>query len=256
MYIISETKKLIISDLIYDVRFFACTSLIESNLLHTGGLVLKDIAVGTCVHLLSRMDDEALDGFWREVSTGEYPIVDFQGNLGYSLLSPEGLLFIRNDFTATSYEQFELVFGDIFLPDTAQELLLKDKALLLMVYRKGTQNLLLSELRMDTKFMLDLPHGEYLFFVFILDAETDSLLDSKIHAIGFPSKKYSNDPELETFYLNYPVDIWEFVDPNPIDIKRGGPYYISSIVVNVENVPDCSIMFSELLREDESPPPL
>ena len=108
MYIISETKKLIISDLISDVRFLACTSLIESNLLHTGGLVLKDIAVGTCVHLLSRMDDEALDGFWREVSTGEYPIVDFQGNLGYSLLSPEGLLFIRNDFTATSYEQFEL----------------------------------------------------------------------------------------------------------------------------------------------------
>ncbi len=216
--------------------------------------MLKDIAVGTCVHLLSQMDTKALDEFWKEISSGKGPIIDFQGNLGYSLLSEEGILFIRNDFTATNYEYFELVFGDIFLPDTVQELLLKDKIMLLMVYRKGAQNLLLSELRMDVKFMLDLPHGQYLFFVFLLDAGAESLLNSTIHAIGFPSRLHLNSPELETFYLKHPADIWEFVSPASIEIQRGGPFYINLIMVNIEQIPGCSLLFSELLQEDKSPP--
>ncbi len=218
--------------------------------------MLKDIAVGTCVHLLSRIDDKALDEFWKEASAGKSPIVDSQGNLGYSLLSEDGILFIRNDFAATSYEQFELVFGDLFLPDTVQELLLKDKVLLLMVCRKGTQDFLLSELRTDVKFMLDLPRGEYFFFVFLLDAGAESLLNSTVHAIGFPSRMHLNSPELEAFYLKHPVDIWEFVDPSPVDIKRGGPFYINMIMVNIEQVPGCSLLFSELLQEDESTPTL
>lgn len=218
--------------------------------------MLKDIAVGTCVHLLSQMDNKALDEFWRETSAGKGPIIDFQGNLGYSLLSEEGILFIRNDFAATNYEPLELVFGDLFLPDTVQELLFKDKVLLLMVYRKGTQNLLLAELRADVKSMLDLPRGQYFFFVFLLDAGAESLLSSTIHAIGFPSRMHLNSPELETFYLKHPVDIWEFVDPSPIEIKRGGPFYINMIMVNVEQIPGCSLLFSELLQEDESTPPL
>jgi hypothetical protein len=202
------------------------------------------------------MDNEALNGFWEEVSRGNYPIIDYEGNLGYSLLSQDGLLFIRNDFKAPSYEQFELVFGDLFLPDKVQELLFKNRALILMVYRKGMQNFLLSELRTDIKFMLDLPHGEYYFFAFVLDVGTESLLDSRIHAIGFPSRKYSNNPELETFYLNHPVDTWEFVDPSHVDIKRGGPYYINLIMINIEEIPDCPMLFSELLQEDESRSPL
>lgn len=217
---------------------------------------MKDITVGTCVHLLSRIDDKALDEFWKETSAGKSPIVDSQGNLGYSLLSEDGILFIRNDFAATSYEQFELVFGDLFLPDTVQELLIKDKVLLLMVCRKSTQDFLLSELRTDVKFMLDLPRGEYFFFVFILDAGSESLLNSTAHAIGFPSRMHLNSPELETFYLKHPVDIWEFVDPSPIEIKRGGPFYINMIMVNIEQIPGCSLLFSELLQEDESTPPL
>lgn len=221
-----------------------------------GGLVLKDIAVGTCVHLLSRIDDKALDEFWKETSAGKSPIVDSQGNLGYSLLSEDGILFIRNDFAATNYEQFELVFGDLFLPDTVQELLFKDKLLLLMVYRKNMQDFLLSKLRTDVKFMLDLPRGEYFFFVFLLDAGAESLLNSTVYAIGFPSRMNLNSPELETFYLKHPVDIWEFVDPSSVDIKRGGPFYINMIMVNIEQIPGCSLLFSELLQEDESTPPL
>lgn len=213
--------------------------------------MLKDIAVGSCVHMLSQMDDKALDEFWRETSAGKYPIVDFQGNLGYSLLNEDGISFVRNDFTSQN-EQFELVFGDIFLPDTVQEFLFNNKVMLLMVYRKGTQNLLLSELRVDVKFMLDLPRGQYFFFIFLLDAGAKSLLSSTVHAIGFPSRMHLNSPELETFYLKHPADIWEFVDPSPIEIKRGGPFYINLIMVNIEQIPGCSLLFSELLQEDES----
>ncbi|HEY3360569.1 MAG TPA: hypothetical protein VGK06_01755 [Methanosarcina sp.] len=217
--------------------------------------MLKDIAVGTCVHLLSRIDNKALDEFWKEISAGKSPIIDSQGNLGYSLLSEEEILFIRNDFTSQN-EQFELVFGDIFLPDTVQELLFNNKVMLLMVYRKGIQDLLLSEVRMDVKFMLDLPRGQYFFFIFLLDAGAKSLLSSTVYAIGFPSRMHLNSPELETFYLKHPVDIWEFVDPSPIEIKRGGPFYINMIMVNIEQIPGCSLLFSELLQEDEYTPPL
>jgi hypothetical protein len=202
------------------------------------------------------MDNEALDEFWKETSAGRYPIIDFQGNLAYSLLSEDGILFVRNDFPAPNYEQLELVFGDIFLPDTVQELLFKDKVPLLMVYRKGTQNLLLSELRTDVKFMLDLPRGQYFFFVFLLDTGAQFLLGSTVYAIGFPSRQHLNSPNLETFYLKHPVDIWEFVDPAPVEIKRGGPYYINLIMINIEEIPDCSLLFSELLQEDESTPSL
>lgn len=202
------------------------------------------------------MDNKALDEFWRETSSGKGPIIDFQGNMGYSLLSEGDILFIRNDFTAPNYEYFELVFGDLFLPDSVQELLFKDKVMLLMVYRKGMQNLLLSELRVDVKFMLDLPHGQYFFFVFLLDAGAESLLNSTIHAIGFPSNQHLNSPELETFYLKHPVDIWEFVDPAHIEIKRGGPFHINLVMVNIEQIPGCSLLFSELLQEDESTPSL
>ncbi|WP_292390281.1 hypothetical protein [Methanosarcina sp. UBA5] len=65
-----------------------------------------------------------------------------------------------------------------------------------------------------------------------------------------------NSPELETFYLKHPVDIWEFVDSSPIEIKRGGPFYINLIMVNIEHIPGCSLLFSELLQEDESTPSL
>ena len=217
---------------------------------------MKDTAVGTCVHLLSRIDDRALDKFWRDISAGKYPIIDLQGNLGYSLLSDDSLLFVRNDFAASTYEEYELVFGSLFFPDMVQELLSKDKMLLLMVYRKGTQNLLLSELDVDTRYMLDLPHGQYFFFAFVLDAKAEDFLGSKIYAIGLPSKENLNNPELEDFYLEHPADILQFVDPAPIDIKRGGPFYFNLIMINVEMIPDCPILFSELLQEDESPPPL
>jgi hypothetical protein len=46
------------------------------------------------------------------------------------------------------------------------------------------------------------------------------------------------------------------VDPAPVEIKRGGPYYINLIMINIEEIPDCSLLFSELLQEDESTPPL
>lgn len=205
---------------------------------------------------MSRINDKALDVFWKDTSAGKYPIIDLQGNLGYSLLSDDGLLFVRNDFTASIYDKYELVFGSLFLPDTVQELLSEDKVLLLMVYGKETQNLLLSELDVDAKFMLDLPHGRYFFFAFILDAGAEILLDSKIYAIGLPSKDNLNNPELESFYLGHPVDIQEFIDPTPIDIKDGGPFYLNLIMIDSEMIPDCFVFISELLQEDESLPPL
>ena len=214
-----------------------------------------DITVGTFVTLLSRVENEALDNFWIDTSKKKYPIIDLQGNLGYSLLSEDELLLIRNDF-GSSYDLYELVFGSLFLPDTVQELLSQDKVVLLLVYEKEKHNLLLSELDADTKYMLDLPRGEYFFFAFVADAKAESLLDSTIYAVGFPAKENLNSPEHEGFYLKHPTDILEFVDPGPLAIKQGGPYYLNLIMVDAEKIPDCSIFISGLLQEDESTPSL
>lgn len=221
-----------------------------------GGLLLGSIAVGKCIHLLSRIEDKALDRFWKDTSAGKYPVIDLQGSMGYSLSDQDGLLFVRNDFTASTYEDYEFVFGNLFLPDTVQELLSEDKVLLLMVYRKKTQNLLLSELDADTRYMIDLPHGLYFFFAFILDAGAEDLLDSTIYAVGLPCKENLNHPELENSYLEHPADIREFVDLAPIDIKDGGPFYLNLIMIDAEKIPDCPMFFSYFLQEDEVLPSL
>lgn len=217
---------------------------------------MEGIAVGKCIHLLSRIENKALDQFWKDTSAGKYPIIDLEGNMGYSLSGQDGLLFIRNDFTASAYEECEFVFGSLFLPDTVQELLSGDKVLILMVYRRTSRNLLLSELDADTRYMLDLPHGLYSFFALVLDAGARDLLDSRIYAVGLPCKENLNRPELEKFYLDHPADIREFVDPTPIDIKRGGPFYLNLIMIDAEKIPDCPMLFSEFLEEDEPSPPL
>jgi len=167
---------------------------------------LEGIAIGKCIHLLSRIEDKALDRFWTEAVAGKYPIIDLQGNMGYSLPDQDGMLFVRNDFAASTYEEWEFVFGSLFLPDTAQQLLSEDKVLLLMVYRKRTQNLLLSELDADTRYMIELPHGLYFVFAFILAAGARALLDSTIHAVCLPCKENLNHPELENSYLEHPAD--------------------------------------------------
>jgi hypothetical protein len=167
-------------------------------------------------------------------------------------MNQEGLFFIRNDFTASKYAQYELVFGGFFLPDTVEEILSQNKILLLIVYNQGTQELLLSKLDVDSRFMLDLPYGVYSFFAFIIDAEAESLLNSSVYAVGLPCRENCNNPELEENYRKYPIDILEFIELSPINIRRGGPFYINLIMINIEEIPDCSMLFSEILHKDES----
>lgn len=222
----------------------------------TGGSVLEGMAAGKCIGILSRIEAKALDRFWKDTSAGKYPIIDLEGNMGYSLSDQDGLLFVRNDFTSSAYEECEFVFGNIFLPDTVQELFSGDKVLFLMVYRKETRSLLLAELEADIRCMLDLPHGLYYFFALVLDAGARNLPDSRIFAIGLPCKENMNRPEREKFYLKHPADILEFVDPAPLEIKRGGPFYLNMILVSAEKIPECSLIFSELWQEEEPSPPL
>jgi hypothetical protein len=218
--------------------------------------MLENISAGTCLHLLSQIEDKTLDQFWNDISTGKYPIIDLQGNLGYSFSDEEGLQFVRNNFTPTSYTGYEFVFGHVFLPDTIQELFSEDKVLLLMVYNKTTQNLLLCELNVDRRYMIDLPRGQYSFFALLLDAEAKTLLDSTIYAIGLPCKGDLNNPELENYYIENPVDIEDFIDPAPIDVLRGGPFYVSLIMIDINRIPDCQYFISDILQGDEQQSPL
>lgn len=213
--------------------------------------MLENTTAGTCIHLLSQIKDKTLDQFWNDISTGKYPIIDLQGNLGYSISDEEGLQFVRNDFTPSIITGYEFVFGHVFLTDTIQELFSEDKVLLLMIYSKTTQNLLLCELNVDTRYMIDLPRGQYSFFALLLDTGAKSLLDSIIYAIGLPGKGDLINPELENFYTEHPVDIEDLINPSTIDIKRGGPFYVSLIMVDINEIQDCEGFISSILQEDE-----
>jgi hypothetical protein len=211
----------------------------------------KESTAGTCIHLLSRIKEKTLDQFWNDVTTGKYPIIDLQGNLGYSISDEEGLQFVRNDFTHQVLTGYEFVFGHVFLTDMIQELFSEDKVLLMMIYSKASHNLLLFELNIDTRYMIDLPRGHYSFFALLLDAGARSLLDSTIYAIGLPSNGELNNPEFENYYAEHPKEIEDFIDPSPIDIKRGGPFYVSLIMMDINRISDCSGLFSFILQEDE-----
>lgn len=213
--------------------------------------MLENITAGTCIHLLSQIKEKTLDQFWNDISTGKYPIIDLQGNLGYSISDEEGLQFVRNDFAPEILTGYEFVFGGVFLTDMIQELFSEDTVLLLMIYNKTNQNFLLSELNVDTRFMIDLPRGQYSFFALLLDSGAKSLLDSTIYAIGLPSRGDLINPELEHFYTEHPVDIEDFINPAPINIKRGGPFYVSLIMVDINEIPDCQGFISNILQEDE-----
>lgn len=213
--------------------------------------MLEKVTVGTCIHLLSQIKDRTLKQFWSDISTGEYPIVDLKGNLGYSISDEDGLQFVRNDFTPQILTGYEFVFGGVFFTDTIQELFSGDKVLLLMIYNKAAQNLLLFELNADTRYMIDLPRGQYSFIALLLDAGAKSLLDSKIHAIGFPIKGNLNNPEFENFFTENPAAIEDFIDPAPIDIKRGGPFYVSLIMLDINRISDCQELIENILQEDE-----
>lgn len=213
--------------------------------------MLENITAGTCIHILSQIKEETLDQFWNDISTGKYPIIDLQGNLGYSISDEDGLQFVRNDFTPLVLTGYEFVFGHVFFTDRVQEIFSGDRVLLLMVYGKAAQNLLLTELNLDTRFMIDLPRGQYHFLALLLDAGAKSLLDSTIYAIGLPGKVDLINPEFENFYTESPVDIEEFIDPAPVNIKRGGPFYVSLILIDISEIPDCQDFISTILQEDE-----
>lgn len=212
--------------------------------------MLENITAGTCIHILSQIKEDTLDQFWNDISTGKYPIIDLQGNLGYSISDEDGLQFIRNDFTPLVLTGYEFVFGHVFFTDTVQEIFSEDKVLLLMVYGKADQNLLLTELNMDTRFMIDLPRGQYHFLALLLDAGAKNLLDSTIYAIGLPGKVDLINPELENFYTESPVDIEELIDPTPVDIKRGGPFYVSLVMIDINEIQDYQDFLSTILQED------
>jgi hypothetical protein len=132
-----------------------------------------------------------------------------------------------------------------------EELISEDKVLVLMIYSKATQNLLLFELNADTSYMIDLPRGQYSFIALLLDAGAKSLPDSKIYAVGLPGKGNLNNPEFENFYTEHPVEIEDFIDPAPIEIKRGGPFYVSLIMLDINRIPDCQELIENILEGDE-----
>jgi len=213
--------------------------------------MLEKVTVGTCIHFISKIKDRTLTQFWNDISTGKYPIIDLKGNLGYSISDEDGLQFVRNDFTPSILTGYEFVFGGVFFTDAIQELFSKNKVLLLMIYNKAAQNLLLFELNVDTKYMIDLPRGQYSFVALLLDVGAKNLLDSKIYAIGLPIKGNLNNPEFENFYSEHPVDTDDLIDPVPIDIKRGGPFYVSLMMLDINGIPDCQGFIENILQEDE-----
>lgn len=198
--------------------------------------------------LISYLGKKAIDEFWSGRRSGKHPVVSQSGNVGYASLNA-GRTSIEKKFTVSQFQEHETLFGNLYMPDTIEDLLVGGEIALVLVVEERYQEVLLFEADMDMGYQIDLPYGIYSIFVFIVDTDVDDLFDAMIYAIGFPCAEHLDLSGIDTITAEDHEDIWNLVDDSPIKITRGGPFYLDFILVDTLEVPEFPQFFSEFLEE-------
>lgn len=226
----------------------------------------EPIAVGVAVHVLSRIADRILDSFWKETGSEKYPYIDLEGSMGYSVTNrnvlqvgnrlselPElsglsGLseLSELSELPEEPYEAYSTISGRFYVPEIVRDLLGGDEIVLLLVYEEDTQEVSLFETSLDLGYTITLPPGTYSFFTFLLDPEAEDMFEALIYAIGFPGTDALNFQDLESFSLENPEEIWNFVDLTPIWLAENGSFHLDIVFVDTDMIPDFPMSMLEL----------
>jgi hypothetical protein len=199
--------------------------------------------------LLIHLGKKGIDKFWPECRSGKHPVISQTGNLGYAF-SDAGLMQVGKELTVSQYQEYQTLVGNLYIPDTIQNLMVGDEVVLVLVIEETNQEVFLFEADVEG-YKVDLPHGVYSIFVFIVDARVEDLFDALIYAVGFPCAEDINLSDKQSISVDNHEDIWDLIDETPIEITRGGPFYLNFILIDTDEVPEFPQFFSEFL-EDES----
>ncbi len=202
------------------------------------------------IALLTHLGKKVIDNFWDARKSGSAPIVDDGGHLGFTAASQNGRTLVNKSFSVPLRQASELVYGDLYLPQSIQDILVGDETAIVLVIEEAQSQVLLFTADVDNGYAINLPHGNYYFYTFIVDSDADDLLNAMIYAVGFPSG--IDLSTIDRFTLDDHDDIWDYVNDVPYEIGPGGPYYLDFILIDTDEVPDFPVYFSELWEGDES----
>lgn len=203
------------------------------------------VASGLLIHL----GKKAIDKFWPECRSGKHPVVSQTGNLGYAF-SDAGRMQVGKELTVSQYQEYQSLFGNLYIPDTIRNLMVGDEVALVLVIEETNQEVFLFEADVNKGYKIDLPHGVYSIFVFIVDAKAEDLFDALIYAVGFPCAEDIDLSGIQSISVDNQEDILDLIDDTPIEITRGRPFYLDFILIDTDKIPEFPQFFSELLEDE------
>ncbi len=205
--------------------------------------MFEPVAIG----LLTYIGKKTIDAFWSNRQSSNSLVVNHTGQITFSHRDAYGRTVIGSDLTGSAVQDHETLFGDLYLPDTLQDFFLGDEIVLILVVGEDSQQVILFEADIDTGYEIELQHGLYSIFVFVMDPEDPDLLNATIFAVGLPCAEGIDLSGIDSFYLDEDEDIWNLVDLSYVEITRGGPFYLDFILFDTEQEPEFPLSLSELL---------
>lgn len=194
--------------------------------------------------LLIHLGKKTIDWLWSERRSDAYPVVSPE-NKGHAVSDAERTK-IGREFAVAPYQQYETLFGNLYLPETLQDWIEDDEIVLVLVIEETGQQVMLFEADMNG-YEIDLPHGNYSIFIFLMDPTEEDFLYAEIYAIGFPCAEHIDLSNIGSFSTERYEDIWDFLDASPRQITRGGPFYLDFILIDTDEEPNFPKSFSELV---------
>ena len=96
--------------------------------------------------LISYVGKKAIDEFWSKRRSGKHSVLNQAGNIGYASLDA-GRIRIEKDLTVSQFQEYETLFGNLYIPDTIEDLLTGDEIALVLVIEETYQHVFLFEKR-------------------------------------------------------------------------------------------------------------
>lgn len=199
--------------------------------------------------LLIHIGKKAVDTFWFNRDSSKKPVVDQTGNITYTGLDTTGRTVIPTNFTKLRHQQSATIFGNLYLPDTIQDIIVGDEIVLVLVIGEDNERSFLFEADIERGYRIDLPYGYYSIFIFIVDSEEEGLFDAAIDAIGFPTAEGVDLSGIREIFSDNYEDFWGLVDSSPIKVTRGGSFYLDFIFFDTIEA-DLPQSFSEIFENE------
>ena len=196
--------------------------------------------------LISHLGKKVIDKFWNSLQAGNAPVVDLTGSMEHTD-SHAGRTLIKKEFTVPEYQEYELILGNFYLAPAIRDLILGHEIPLVLIIEETQQQVFLFEADLEEGYEIDLPHGSYSFYAFLVEKDEDDLFDAEIYAIGFPSSVDLSS--VGEFPRGKDEDVWNLVDDSPKEITRGGSYILDFVLIDLDELPEFPKYFSALLGE-------